>query len=482
MWVVLFLGCLAGLSPRAVAGESPAAAADRLVGNVYGRVRDAESGLPITGAEIGLFGLTEGESSVLPGPASRERLAMPDPDRAERRGVTDARGDFLINFVPTPFPYRDYLILVRAAGYPALVIDGARVLPGAAMALRLDGQLRRGGGAARWYRGTDPAAPLSYRHEENGVPAGPGRRGGITAMSAGQTVFATREGLVGATTANGHVIVPHDHFVALPSRRALNANDTTLTYQVELTFADKTVVAPVWDVGPWNTKDDYWNPPSIREMWADLATGLPEAQAAFQDGYNAGKNDRGSNVVNAAGIDLADGTYQDDLALKDNSWIQVKFLWLPGNVGDRVRVKADALNVRDQPGGAALYQENQGALGTLLRGPEGAKLGSTFYLWWQVQWDDAATPGWSAEMYLEKAPVAPAELRLTIRRVAGAPELTIQGQTGASVGIQTSPSLGATNLWTTLTQVTLASPVLTWTDTAASDDGCARFYRAVLGP
>ena len=31
------------------------------------------------------------------------------------------------------------------------------------------------------------------------------------------TVWATREGLVGGTTANGHVIVEHDRFVALPS-------------------------------------------------------------------------------------------------------------------------------------------------------------------------------------------------------------------------------------------------------------------------
>lgn len=35
-------------------------------------------------------------------------------------------------------------------------------------------------------------------------------------------VFATREGLVGGTTANGHVIRERDHFVALPSRRGLS--------------------------------------------------------------------------------------------------------------------------------------------------------------------------------------------------------------------------------------------------------------------
>lgn len=38
-------------------------------------------------------------------------------------------------------------------------------------------------------------------------------------------VFATREGLVGGTTANGHIIRSRDHFVALPSRRSLAPRD-----------------------------------------------------------------------------------------------------------------------------------------------------------------------------------------------------------------------------------------------------------------
>ncbi|TDC87785.1 hypothetical protein [Actinomadura sp. 7K507] len=42
------------------------------------------------------------------------------------------------------------------------------------------------------------------------------------AAAAAYRVFATREGLVGGTTANGHVITERDHFVALPSRRGLS--------------------------------------------------------------------------------------------------------------------------------------------------------------------------------------------------------------------------------------------------------------------
>src|SRR5207248_2168226 len=37
-------------------------------------------------------------------------------------------------------------------------------------------------------------------------------------------LFATREGLTGKKTANGHTVVERDHFVALPSRRVLNSD------------------------------------------------------------------------------------------------------------------------------------------------------------------------------------------------------------------------------------------------------------------
>ena len=126
-------------------------------------------------------------------------------------------------------------------------------------------------------------------------------------------VFATREGLVGGTTANGHVIVNRDHFVALPSRRGLSGNGSG-TYSVKVCTASRCAFEPVWDVGPWNTKDDYWNPSATREMWKDLPQGRPEAQAAYQNGYNGGKDQFGRTVANPAGIDLADGTFWDALA------------------------------------------------------------------------------------------------------------------------------------------------------------------------
>lgn len=141
--------------------------------------------------------------------------------------------------------------------------------------------------------------------------------------------FATREGLVGYRTANGHVITEGDHFVSLPSGRALNPDDASADYEVKV-CSDRTgrcETAPVWDVGPWNTRDDYWNAPDVREMWNDLDQGLPEAQAALLDGYNGGRDEFGREVANPAGIDLADGTFFDGLGLPDNDWIDVTYLW-----------------------------------------------------------------------------------------------------------------------------------------------------------
>lgn len=160
-------------------------------------------------------------------------------------------------------------------------------------------------------------------------------------------VFATREGLVGGTTANGHVIGSRDHFVALPSRRGLATKDTG-DYTVRLCADNgRCEWAPVWDVGPWNTTDDYWNPSSVRESWKDLPQGKPQAQAAYEDSYNGGRDGFDRAVSNPAGIDLGDGVFWDGLELTTNSWVDVAYLWTdPAPVTGRV---VTPLNVRKGP-------------------------------------------------------------------------------------------------------------------------------------
>ncbi|MEE4543935.1 SH3 domain-containing protein [Streptomyces sp. V4-01] len=154
--------------------------------------------------------------------------------------------------------------------------------------------------------------------------AGARPRTAAPAATATYRVYATREGLVGGTTANGHVIANRDHFVALPSRRLLDANGSR-TYQVTVCNGSRCETAPIWDVGPWNTTDDYWNPSGVRESWGNLPQGTPEAQAAYQSGYNGGHDQFGRAVANPAGIDLADGTFWDGLGMTGNGWVTVSF-------------------------------------------------------------------------------------------------------------------------------------------------------------
>lgn len=162
-------------------------------------------------------------------------------------------------------------------------------------------------------------------------------------------VFATREGLVGYTTANGHVITPRDRFVALPSWSALSPKGSD-TFSVRLTYGGRSVVVPVWDVGPWNTRDDYWNP---NRRYGDLPVGRPMAEAAFYDGYNGGRDERGRRIQHPNGIDIADGTFWDDLGMSRNDWVEVTFLWLgadpgPGNAAP-ITVAAEAPVVAGPP-------------------------------------------------------------------------------------------------------------------------------------
>jgi hypothetical protein len=143
-------------------------------------------------------------------------------------------------------------------------------------------------------------------------------------------LYATREGLVGFTTANGHVIKERDRFVALPSRLGLSSKNG-YEKQVLVSYKGRYAVAPVWDVGPWNIKDNYWDEPDKRVTGRGLPRGWPAAHAQFFDGANGGISDKGHTVKSPAGIDLADGLFWDDLKMIGSDWVDVTFLWLsPG--------------------------------------------------------------------------------------------------------------------------------------------------------
>ena len=175
--------------------------------------------------------------------------------------------------------------------------------------------------------GDGDAVPEVHDVALRALPATGGSAAPPAAEALSHRVFATREGLVGGTTANGHVIVERDHFVALPSRRALSPRDTG-DYSVEVCApTGRCAFAPVRDVGPWNTRDDYWNPPAQRQEWKDLPQGVPQAQVAHADGYNGGRDQYDRRVADPAGIDLGDGLFRDALGLEDDSWVTVDYLW-----------------------------------------------------------------------------------------------------------------------------------------------------------
>lgn len=138
-------------------------------------------------------------------------------------------------------------------------------------------------------------------------------------------VFAHQEGLVGQTTANGHVIQPEDFFVALPCSCALSSNGGN-EFQVRLEYNGTSLVVPVWDVGPWNVDDNYWDPPSER-TWSDLPQGMPQAQAAYENGYNGGLDGWDRQVQSPAGLDIGDGAFHA-LGMTGSDWVNVTFLWL----------------------------------------------------------------------------------------------------------------------------------------------------------
>jgi hypothetical protein len=153
-------------------------------------------------------------------------------------------------------------------------------------------------------------------------------------------VFATRQGLVGHRTANGHRIRPRDRFVALPSWSVLSSRGG-YEFQVRVTYNGRSAVLPVWDVGPWNTRDDYWNP---GRRYSDVQVGMPMAQAARQ-GYNGGRDEFGRRIGLPNGIDIADGAFWDDLGMTQSDWVEVTFLWLgadPGVSNGVVEVASDA--------------------------------------------------------------------------------------------------------------------------------------------
>jgi hypothetical protein len=346
-------------------------------GNVSGRILTSK-GLPLSEARIRLVG----------------GIGVP----------VDDSGGFLLSGIPLDNWDGDSLDLDISGPRGDMRISRLWVRPGSILAPRLEVVYAPGttSEASTWLVApSDPANPATLA------------RSAFRTAAVADRIYATREGLVGFTTANGHTIQLSDHFAALPSKRALNRSDAAsdLEFEVEVVNGVNTIRLPVWDVGPWNTKDDWWNVEKFRQAIPDstkgpLPQGIPEAQAAFLEGYNQGLDGSERMVKNPAGVDLADGAFWNDLALADNGYVQVRPLWrLDAEVGASVRVGHWA-KVRSTPGGPVVDTVQCGEAGRVLAGPDSATVASHWYLFYRVRWNNGAV-GWSAENFLSTDNLAP---------------------------------------------------------------------------
>lgn len=124
-----------------------------------------------------------------------------------------------------------------------------------------------------------------------------------------------------ATQYNGYTT----YEVALPYRN-LKYNGG---YRVYLDRNNRGAWAPVKEVGPWNTYDNWWAKPSNRVMWKNLSRGVPEAQAAYYSNYNRGRDEFGRKVLNPAGVDLTPAAAAKlGLRKYQNAWIWVYIPWV----------------------------------------------------------------------------------------------------------------------------------------------------------
>ena len=160
------------------------------------------------------------------------------------------------------------------------------------------------------------------------------------------------DGLIGQGTSNGHIVTALDHFVALPSCTTTSCptwyTGPTMTcgnacyVRVTNPATNKCSVAPVWDVGPWFTNDNWWDGAADRKLNAVstnpnyLAQGYPGTVATYRDGLDVGYGPGTSNVRlkdgNYAAMDIAAGTWVD-IGIDINAGIApvvVSMLWMTG--------------------------------------------------------------------------------------------------------------------------------------------------------
>lgn len=304
----------------------------KYVGNVSGSVLDAATGKPIAGAEVYLLAPN---SDPTAGMEKVDKDLVSSTSHFRPRAATNDSGGFLINFVPTPDSGQSYELVVKASGYQQVLVRKFMVPPGALFSPTFTISLRNGMSGVNVVPENRLASMVKYGTPQyvNRAQLTPERSKGSKSKldrvsTVGVWIYATREGDLGLTTANGHVIQTNDFFCALPDHSVLNSSDQSTVFNVTLYYGSTVETdVPVWDVGPLNWHDNYWDPESQRRIYQYLTHGgepglaqyVPEAQEAYWEGYNDGYGEpvpphhpNGYDIADSAspaGIDLADGAF-----------------------------------------------------------------------------------------------------------------------------------------------------------------------------
>ncbi len=261
------------------------------------------------------------------------------------------------------------LLAPESAGLAGAQTDGAAPVEGGiqptpnneAQAAEAGRQAGPQGGAARTIAGEGPGQ------------AAIGTGGPNDLSFATFRVYATQ--YAPNTPGSVEVAVPDKcaKFGALKNQTVLNQFGCPAGYRLDLDYRvvvtkdnGQSATFPVKEVGPWNLDDNYWAGPGSarpRRLYTDLPRGLPEAQAAFYNGYNTvpnctslstgqpsgkpgGADQFGRCVLNPAGIDLSvEAAKQLGLGNLENAWVTVSFLWEPLDTTVRVGHSGKNLDV-----------------------------------------------------------------------------------------------------------------------------------------
>src|SRR5215204_5693460 len=147
-----------------------------------------------------------------------------------------------------------------------------------------------------------------------------------TASSETYMVSSQRKGIrcrVFATQYTGYT----EREVALPHRNLKFGRQPRV--RIWRVSGGPSVGPRVKDVGPWNTYDNYWVHNKDREMYKRVPRCKPEAQVAYYQNFNKGKDEFGREVLNPAGVDLTpDVARSMGLEEHQNAWVWVRFPWV----------------------------------------------------------------------------------------------------------------------------------------------------------